>query len=195
MSISLSLPLLLSHLPSEATADGACLRALLTAAASGDSDALARIYDAVAEELYGLALWHGRDRELAEDAVQEVFCRLAGGRVRLPGELASPRAWLLRCVRNATIDLQRRSPRQASLETAQCELVHARGWNPERAAEIAALSTAVAALAPKLREAVYLHAYAGMTFREAGAVLGVATFTAASRYRLALRRLEKSLGA
>ena len=195
MSISLSLPLLLSHLPSEATADGASLRALLTAAASGDSDALARIYDAVAEELYGLALWHGRDRELAEDAVQEVFCGLAGGRVRLPEKLTSPRAWLLRCVRNATIDLQRRSPRQASLETAQCELVLARGQHAERSAEIAALSSAVAALAPRLRAAVYLHAYAGMTFREAGAVLGVPTFTAASRYRLALRRLEKLLGA
>ena len=82
--------------------------------------------------------------------------------------------------------------KKQKLEDAALELVRARA--DEHREETLALSLAIAELSSKLREALYLHAYAGMTFREAGAVLGVPTFTAASRYRLALRRLEKRLG-
>jgi RNA polymerase sigma-70 factor (ECF subfamily) len=194
MTMPLTLPNLLTLAGTEVVRNEVDLARTLIAAASGDSGALARLYDTVARELYGLAIWRGRDRALAEDAVQEVFCRLASGRIRLPTNLASPRAWLLRCVRNAAVDLERRAPRTVTVETAEIELVLARGHLQEHPAEVAALSRAVAALAPKLREAVYLHAYLGMTFREAGAVLGIPTFTAASRYRVALGRLEKSLG-
>ena len=41
------------------------------------------------------------------------------------------------------------------------------------------------------RIAVYLHCFAGLSFREVGKATGVPTFTAASRYRLAVRKLRR----
>jgi DNA-directed RNA polymerase specialized sigma24 family protein len=39
-----------------------------------------------------------------------------------------------------------------------------------------------------------LRAWAGLSFREIGRALGVSTFTAASRWRLALARLRRAFG-
>jgi RNA polymerase sigma factor (sigma-70 family) len=46
-------------------------------------------------------------------------------------------------------------------------------------------------LSPKQREVVYLRHFEGLSFREIGEVLGIPTFSAASRHRLAMRRLRK----
>ena len=56
------------------------------------------------------------------------------------------------------------------------------------------VSDLLARLAPKLREAVFLRHFAELTFAAAARVMGVPTFTAASRYRLALRRLRDWMG-
>ena len=47
--------------------------ALLRACAAGDSAALARLYEATAAQLFGLALRIVRRRELAEEVVQDAF--------------------------------------------------------------------------------------------------------------------------
>jgi DNA-directed RNA polymerase specialized sigma24 family protein len=49
-------------------------------------------------------------------------------------------------------------------------------------------------LSPKLRETVFLRHLAGLSFREIAEVCGVPLFTAASRHRLAIRRLRKLMG-
>ena len=47
--------------------------------------ALDALYSACSDELYGLALWRTGSTADAADVVQEVFVRLAGGRLRLAG--------------------------------------------------------------------------------------------------------------
>ena len=49
-------------------------------------------------------------------------------------------------------------------------------------------------LPPPQREALYLRHFAGLTFAQIGRVAGVPTFTAASRYRLGIRRLRRMMG-
>ena len=56
-------------------------------------------------------------------------------------------------------------------------------------------TAALSQLPTAQREAVYLHHFAGLAFREIGRVTGVPTFTAASRYRLGIARLRRALGA
>ena len=43
------------------------------------------------------------------------------------------------------------------------------------------------------REVIVLHLIEGFSFREVGRLTGVSLFTAAARYRLAIRRLRKTL--
>ena len=52
-------------------------------------------------------------------------------------------------------------------------------------------SALLAQLPPAQREVIYLHHYAGHTFSSVGKIVGVPTFTAASRYRLGLEKLRR----
>jgi RNA polymerase sigma-70 factor (ECF subfamily) len=162
----------------------------------GDGEALAELYDRVARELYGLALWRTGSKALAEDAVQELFVKLASGRVGRAPRIRSARAWLFTAVRRCAIDIERRSRRERPFEASVSELaqVEAPDTDGERIADRRRALRALADLPPKLREAVYLRHWADLTFSEIGDVTGVPTFTAASRFRLGISRLRRDLG-
>lgn len=178
--------------------------------AAGDRAALAEIYDAHASRLFGLALWLTGRRSEAEDLVQETMVKLAG----MGGELLSvrrPRAYLLRMVRNAALDRAGKggeSPEGSGREgssrflrggsndqpagSAAHDLASLPGTGPDASIDLRA---ALSRLPAEQREVVFLHAIEGLTFREVGRVAGVSTFTAASRYRLALGRMRAILAA
>ena len=154
-------------------------------------DGLSRVWDLCAEDLYGLAVWKTGSKDDARDVVQEVFVRLAGAGRRLR-RVRRPLAYLLRMAHSAAIDTLRRRRRGESLTGAErLPLLDA---DPERAAEATRLSERLARLPDPQREAVFLRHFAGLSFRAIGTVTGVPTFTAASRYRLAIRRLRKLMG-
>lgn len=157
---------------------------------SGQTASLGAIYDAVADELYGLALWRTGTESDAADAVQNVFVKLATTRARL-ARVRQPRAYLLTMTRRAAIDLLRKRPRQEPLDD---QMVEDDGPDPRRTLDATTATKALRVLKPKLREAVYLRHYAGLTFREMARVLDVPTFTAASRYRAGVDKLRRHLG-
>jgi RNA polymerase sigma factor (sigma-70 family) len=103
----------------------------------------------------------------------------------------NPRAYLLTMVRNAASDLaavRRPMPLEDSMTcVVEVDDTDAR-IDGRRATEL------LLQLSPKLREAVFLRHIAGLGFREIAEVCGVPLFTAASRHRLAIRRLRKLMG-
>lgn len=164
------------------------LAGALAAIARGDTAALADVWDLMARKLYALALWHSGSREDAADVVQDVFVKLA----RLGPELARiarPRSYLLTMAHRAAVDRRRRRRPTVSLDEAF--LLPADG---QPAAEGCRLNRALSALPAAQREAVFLRHWEEMSWREIAAVTGVPTFTAASRYRLAIGRLRAMLG-
>lgn len=152
---------------------------------------LAELYDRCAGELYGHALWRCGDASLAADVVQDVFVKLAGG--RRMDRVRRPRRYLLAMIHRAAVDRHRRRRTVEPIE----EVVLATpasppsGFDPVDAQRAALL---LGRLPPRQREALYLRFYAELTFGEIGAVTGVSAFTAASRCRLGLRRLQRWLG-
>ena len=173
------------------TADGAAdLEVVFRRFAAGDSPALAQLYDLCAAELYGLALWRCGSRPEAEDAVQEVFVRLATTTADL-ARVRNPRAYLLTMARRAACDLlHRRHPGEPLGEL----VVAAEATDPAVVVDAERASHQLRALPAAQREAIYLRHFAGLTFAEIGAVTGVPKFTAASRCRNGLDRLRALLG-
>jgi RNA polymerase sigma-70 factor (ECF subfamily) len=163
--------------------------------AAGDLGALGPIYDSCANEIYGLALWRTGSAEDARDVVQEVFCRLASRTGRL-ARIDRPRAYLMAMTHHAAVD---RGRRRSAVDRPRADRPIDDLVEPvfsDAAARIDArrASRALADLAPAQREAIYLRLYHELSFREIARMTSVPTFTAASRYRLGLRRLRKLLG-
>ena len=163
---------------------------------SGDSTALARIYEDHRRNLLRIAAGLLNQASLAEDVVHDVFVQLAQApdRIRLRGNL---RSFLATCVvnrvRNANAAARRR--RTDSLEEAG--MIASGHPEPERwiiADERAnKLNNALAELPYEQREVVVLHLQAGMKFRDVARSQGVSMNTVQSRYRYGLDKLRSLL--
>ena len=164
------------------------LVALFERLAGGDLDALGDIYDGWAREIHALALWRTGGSAEAADVVQEVFVRLATTRARLAA-VRDPRRYLLAMAHRTAVDRKRGWRRMVQL--GQVALLVAPPFEPDRQFDAEQASRLLLALPASQREAIYLRHFSDMSFREIGRVTGVPTFTAASRYRLGMRRLRK----
>ncbi len=158
--------------------------------ADGDLEVLEPIYDLCADELHGLALWRCGSRTEAEDAVQDVFVRLATTAADL-GRVGDPRAYLLTMARRAACDLVRKRRTDEPLENL---LLEASAADPATCVDAVSASRCLRQLPAAQREAVYLRHFSGLTFAEIAAVTKVPTFTAASRCRAGLKKLRRLLG-
>ncbi len=156
---------------------------------------LERLYDAHADALYAFLLNVSRVEADARDALQELFCRLAGRPGALPG-LRDERAYLLRLSHNQAIDLMRRRDTRnrahAGLVAETVELF-AQAADPDEAAFRLELAVALGELPEDQRAVVHLKLWEGMTFDRIAEVLGVSPNTAASRYRYGLDKLRSRL--
>lgn len=175
------------------TAERSRLRELFGEIANGQATALEGIYETYADELYGLALWRTGSASDAADVVQDVFVRLVGARHRL-AQIGDPLAYLRRMTHRASVDVHRRQSRRREDPMEKCLFVEAAVPSLERGFDSQRVSRLLKQLPPKQREAIYLHHFSGCSYAEVGRATGVPTFTAASRYRLGIRRLRILLG-
>jgi RNA polymerase sigma-70 factor (ECF subfamily) len=166
------------------------MRSLFSDLAEGRTDALSHLFDLCGDELYGLALWRTGSQPDAEDAVQEVWLRLARAGRSLQ-RVENPRAYLFRMTRNAAADILSRR-RESALDEVVPIMVTVD--DPDAAVDGSRASEMVRKLPPKQREAVYLRHLVGLSFREIAEICGVPVFTAASRHRLGIRKLRTLMG-
>ena len=143
---------------------------------------LEALYDAWARRLLAYMTTITRDRGRAEDALQNVFVKLA---TRRP-DLRDPGAYLYRAARNEALTVSRRRPERSLAELEIFDV----GSGPE---EAATLADALDQLPADQQEVVVLHAVEGLTFRDIAEILGIPPDTAASRYRYGLEKLRERL--
>jgi RNA polymerase sigma-70 factor, ECF subfamily len=168
-------------------------RELLARLAAGESDALGELYDRHALSLYRHARALARCRDEADDLVQVTFVKLATTGAPLLG-VRNPASYLHRILWTSWIDEQRgrAAKSEQPLETAVAS-GHMRsdpGASQDGRLDV---ERALTVLPDAQREAVILHIVLGFSLRETGRITGVSTFTAASRYRLAMERMRKTL--
>jgi RNA polymerase sigma-70 factor, ECF subfamily len=137
---------------------------------------LGALYDAWASRLLAYMMTITRDRSRAEDALHNLFVKLATSRP----DLRDPSVYLFRAARNEAIRASRRGPDRP---LADLDVLAAPAGSE-------AVRDALDHLPPEQVDVVVLHVFEGLTFREAAEVLGVPQDTAASRYRYALEKLR-----
>jgi RNA polymerase sigma-70 factor, ECF subfamily len=131
------------------------------------------------------------DSAAAEDLTQETFVRAYRARHRYT-PTAPPGAWLRRIGINLAISYLRRQKLARFLPARLYMAPDRRDYDRAEARDV--VEKALAMLSPKLRAAVVLHYYEGLTREEIAAVLGVPAGTVASRIAKAVAIMRKAIG-
>lgn len=160
--------------------------------AEGEIDALSKIYDAFAKKIYGHSLWILRNKQDAEDILQNIFIKLAHMGAALL-KIKNPSTYLFTMAHREAIGIIRQRSRKSEVES-DIEIFMSDHTDSVRALEAKKLQYLISTLEIYQRETIYLHLYEDLTFREIGKIMSISTFTAASRYRLAIARLRKEFG-
>lgn len=153
---------------------------------------LERIHDEHVAAMYGLGLALLRDEAAVRDVLQDVFLKLAEGRVS-GVEITNERAYLLRMVRHGALDRLRRDKVRRDHAAGASEELFERCPDPDREAFRVQLEQALAGLPEEQREVVVLKLWEERTFDEISRICGIPLNTAASRYRYALDKLRALL--
>jgi RNA polymerase sigma-70 factor (ECF subfamily) len=150
---------------------------------------------ALRPRLFNLFMYLTNSQDLAEDLTQEALARLWQSRVNFRGE-CSIMTWAGRIARHTYYDHQRRQYREQAVLNGSVDTAGVIEF-PGRALEQAALRCAVAQALQQLseveRQAVVLVKIEGLSYREAGEVLGEPTGTVKWRVMEALGKLKKFL--
>jgi RNA polymerase sigma-70 factor, ECF subfamily len=163
---------------------------LLQALAAGDPQAYAALYDRLGARLLRVARAMLRDRQNAEDAVQDVFVGLVKSRQRLL-LVQDLDAYVFAMLRHGISQRLR----QSQMERHQLTLL-AMALPPTAPAPVENdpdLDRALQELPAEQREVIALKIDGDLTFAQIAQVLGISPNTAASRYRYALEKLRRML--
>src|SRR5437870_8496302 len=131
------------------------------------------------------------DTAAAEDLTQETFVRAYRARHRYT-PTAPPGAWLRRIGINLAISHLRRQKLARFLPARLYMAPDRRDYDRAEARDV--VEQALTKLSPKLRAAVVLHYYEGLTREEIADVLGVPAGTVASRIAKAVAIMRKTMG-
>jgi len=153
-----------------------------------------RLFDQYANQVLGYLRAMTCHSDLAEDALQEAFVRLARRAGHL-SEVNNLRGYLFRIARNEALRILRREKRRMERHQAlaSSELIQSRPGAAEHSMEIERLERELQKLPDRQREVVYLKCVEGLTFAQIGEVIGASQDTAASRYRYGMAKLRNAL--
>jgi RNA polymerase sigma-70 factor (ECF subfamily) len=179
---------------------------LLRRMGAGDERALGELYDRWSSRVYALVFRLLRDRDDAEDVVEEVFWQAWRQAARYEQARGSASAWLIAIARTRALDRLRSASRRREAPLADERAEGAAPVAPVAAADGPAVQVdaaerrtrvlaALAELPAEQREALELAYYEGLSQTEIADRTGQPLGTIKTRTRLALRKLRERLSA
>lgn len=159
--------------------------------ADGDKEAFQLLFTQTSSSIYGFLLSIVRNREDAEDLLQETYIRvrLHAGKYSDQGK---PLAWMFTIARNLALMRLRESKRSSyeTIEDLNLQMDFSQLHNVE---DRMVLNAAFHVLEEEERSIVLLHAVNGMKHKEISTILGKPLSTILSKYRRSIKKLKKEL--
>ncbi|HSM02966.1 MAG TPA: sigma-70 family RNA polymerase sigma factor [Acidimicrobiia bacterium] len=165
---------------------------------AGDRVALEIAYRRHSPAVMGAAMTVTRDRDAAEDVVQEVFLRLWRNPGRFDRDRGSLRTFLAIDGRGRALDLVRSRRSRRDREDREARLAssdHTAGTEEQAMQTVlsAEIRQVLGRLRPAERDPIALAYFGGQSYREVARLLGVPEGTIKSRIRAGLERLAPML--
>jgi RNA polymerase sigma-70 factor (ECF subfamily) len=182
------------HVPSEAEA----LASLLRATAQRDRRAFRLLYDATSPHLFGVLLRMLRQRDRAEDALQDCYLKIWNRATSYAPEKGHPLAWMMTIARYRALDVLRAQREHYSLDDDSgrpdpIDLMPGPDDNAGTEEGLHRLEHCLAELPGEQREALLLAYYEGYTHPELAQRLASPLGTVKSWVRRGLQRLRECL--
>jgi len=178
---------------------------LLARVARHDHAAFAQLYQLTRRHLLGVAVRLMRNREVAEEILQDAFINVWQQAGRYASGMSSPMTWLIFIVRNKGLDQLRNSRRAADYGAMESMQYDADGGeasdegDPEAqciaSLDAVVLNHCLGMLDPPQRHSLTLAYFGGMSHAEVAAHLHVPLGTAKAWMRRGLERLRKTMEA
>ncbi|MBT2526833.1 sigma-70 family RNA polymerase sigma factor [Streptomyces sp. ISL-99] len=167
--------------------------------ASGDQEAFAALYDAIAGPVYGLVLKVLRDPAQSEEVAQEVMVEAWRTATRFRPDQGSVMTWVMTMAHRRAVDRVRSE--QAATAREQRNAVRERTPDYDQVSEEVAVRLeseqvrrCLRTLTELQRQALTLAYYQGYTYQEVAATLSAPLGTVKTRLRDGLIRLRDCMG-
>lgn len=164
---------------------------LLIGIANEDIDSLRRLYDLMHRAVFAYALSILKDREEAEDVMQDCFLKIRSA-AHLYEPRGKARAWIFKIVSN--LCMMKLRSRRKQISSPIEELHDLPAFEDCGDATLrATLEAAFRVLSDDDRGIIVLHAVSGLTFRQIAGIRDMPLATVLSRYHRGLAKLRKEL--
>ena len=175
------------------------LAALLAASASGDRNAFADLYREASPKLFAVSLRIVRERQLAEEALQDSFVSIWNHASDYARARSAPTTWMAAIVRNRSLDVLRRGAHEVedvdeALASNLVDESAAPARDVERAAEEHSIRECLGELEADQRQSIALAFFHGLSHSEAARHLRRPLGTVKTHIRRGLARLRECLG-
>jgi RNA polymerase sigma-70 factor (ECF subfamily) len=171
-------------------------RVLVRKFKSGDIAALERIYSKYKNDLLALALSLTNEKDAAEDAVHDVFVKLAQS-VAKPYRIKHLKSYLMRSVANQVRTAHRYQQRHQTVGLVNSDVNSGHKSRPERwlvqSEELELLSRALSKISYEQREVITLYMQGEMSLRDIAKLQNESVNTVSGRYRYGIKKLRSLL--
>jgi RNA polymerase sigma factor (sigma-70 family) len=165
---------------------------------AGNSNAVGEVYDKYSAALYGIVVKIVLNTDIAEDVVQETFCKAWLGREKYNATKGSFFTWLLNIARNLAIDILRSGSYKNSAVTQSADLfvgIEESVSDVPISEDSVDIDTHVATLPSEQQQIIQLVYFKGYTQQEIADEFSIPLGTVKSRLRLAMNTLRNIYGA
>ncbi len=174
------------------------LARLLAATALGDRAAFAALYREAGAKLFAVSLRIVRERQLAEEVLQDSFVSIWGHAAGYARAKSAPMTWMAAIVRNRSLDVLRRGSRETEdvdevLAATLVDESAAPADEARRAAGAHSVRECLGELEPDQRQSIALAFYHGLTHSELASHLRRPLGTVKTHIRRGLARLRECL--
>ena len=170
---------------------------LIARTALRDRQAFAGLYAATAARLFAVSLRIVRERQLAEEVLQDSFVSIWNRASSYARDKGTPFTWMAAIVRNRSLDVVRRTREEPDIDDLRAANLVDEAASPAREMEARADAHAIreclAELEPEQRQAIALAFFHGLTHSELAAHLRRPLGTVKTHVRRALARLRECL--
>ena len=166
---------------------------LVTRIAEGDREAFRLFYERYAGRLIAYVKAVGRQRESAEDVVQEVFLAVWRKAASYRSDRGDVPGWLYTITRNRLVDRWRRKGGAVEESELDFDALASKERGAESAVVDLSVRKALAGLSADQRQALELAYFGGLTYEETALKLELPLGTLKSRIRAGLARMRQVL--